>query len=406
MDKHVFKAGDRVRIILNNQDKDGNPFAGGRIDKDVVGETVTLRQFVRDGAYGAYWRVVETIKGHNYVFDERAFVLADPVAPVVKKEAAPVNMTVDALRKKASALHIVGYSKLKKPALIAAIEKAEGDVIAKPPVPVKPPEPTLYEQLLKKYKNDGEYGICCYAMRFAKDNYVSLNPNSACHASLGIGYENKHGHVVEACDNIATHQNRHIPKDLWEDYKKYVTWILNESPAAPQFLTKNVEDALTKGVYYDVTKPKSHVVASAILLREGSEWVGRLRVITKAVEMGFTYKEAFALSRFLSIDGVDITWKPQRAAHCVMSVFNCTPEAFKLFMNTGFRETKEGPFSSTEGYRIELAAYLPTGRWGSIGEHVSKLIDQGIPRGWGDDPKKLTQRKIFQLGEYLSNLLK
>jgi len=398
MDKHVFKAGDRVRIINNNVDKDGSPFTGGSIRQDVVGQIVTLRIMSHDIYAAPFWRVVETVCGHNYVFDERAFVLADePEAPVVKKEAAPVNMTVDALRKKASALKIRNYSRMKKPALLLAVKAL---------VPIeekeKPPKETLGEKL-KKIFGPHSGGVCRYAISYVDNENVYLNDNGACHAAFQAPYDG--GLIKEACDNIAYHLDKHVDKEDHEAYKRYVKWILNDSGVKDMFLTKDVNKAFEDAVYYNVEKPTSWVIGSAMLLREMSEFKPRLKTFKWALDNGFSEKIAWALSRFIT-DGN--TFTPQRAMHCVMNVENCDVPSFIAFANEGFRFNKDSIFKRHRGYSIESSAYVrrsisPANP--SIGEVVQRDFITTTIGEWGDKKTTITTRNIFKLGEWLTEIL-
>lgn len=408
MDKHVFKAGDRVRIINQNKGPNGERWNGGPIsDEAVVGQLVTLNAKSRED----FWTVKGlTTEYKQYVFDERAFVLA--YAPVVKKEAAPVNVTVDALRKKASALHIVGYSKLKKPALIAAIAKKEEEAIVKPPAPVeKPKEPSLNDLIIEQWKTKEYRGICFFGLRTNGGKEQYINASGACHASFNMGYGAQRGPITEACDNISLHgakgQND-VPADMWPAYKKAVQWLINESPARHQFITKDVGDAEENGIYYDVTKPTSHVVASAIFLREFSEFPARLKALDALDKKGLPYKFAWVLSRFITEDAAGrLIWTPQRASHCVMNVYNCSPEGFAAFMNGGFPATKEGPFATKSGYAIEASTYIRVGEDASIGRELRNFLKFKKPGAWGDDAiEVITDIKLGQLLGYFQLLLK
>lgn len=409
MDKHVFKVGDRVRIINQNEGPLAKNYNGGFVrDPAVVGQIVTLLAYVND--YG-YWQVTGlTTTYTHYVFDERAFVLAD--APVVKKEAAPVNVTVDALRKKASALHIVGYSKLKKPALIAAIAKKEEEAIVKPPVPVeKPKEPSLNDLIIKHWKEKVYRGICFFGLRTNGGKSTYIESSGACHASFNVGYGDGRAPITEACDNISLHGEtgqKDVQPANWPAYKKAVQWLLSESPISPQFITKNVDIALENGIYYDVNRPTSHVVASAIFVRELSEFPARSKALELLDKKGIPFKFAWVLSRFLSArPGGQLTWTPQRASHCVMNVFNCSPEGFAAFMKNGFPATKEGPFATKGGYSIEASTYTKVTADKSIGHALSQLLNVKKPDGWAAvENEHLNDLKIGQMLGYFQLLLK
>lgn len=410
MDKHVYEVGDRVRIINQNKGPNGERWKGGHIeDAAVVGQLVTLDHKSREN----FWSVKGLTTAYkNYVFDERAFVLAD--APVVKKEAAPLNVTVDALRKKASALHIVGYSKLKKPALIAAIAKKEEEAIIKPPVPVeKPKKPSLNDLIIKQWKEKAYRGLCFFGLRTNGGKATYINASGACHASFNVGYGDGRGHITEACDNISLHGaapdgQQDVQPANWPAYKKAVQWLLSESPISPQFITKNVDVAEKNGVYYDVTKPTSHVVASAIFLRELSEFPARSKALDLLDKKGIPFKFAWMLSRFLTANaGGELTWSPQRASHCVMNVFNCSPEGFAAFMKGGFPPTEEGPFATKGDYSIETATYTKVTEDKSIGHALCQLLKVKKPDGWAAvENEHLNDLKIGQMLGYLQLLLK
>ena len=217
-----FNVGDRVRIINQNKDPlTGDGYNGGEISPLVVGLIVTLRKF---NEIDGYWHVNEDTAGDRYVFDERALELVAP----------PKEETVAVLRKKASALKIRNYSRMKKPALLLAV-KASVPVEKK----VEPPKETLGEKLKKSF-GPGSGGVCRYALSYSWD--VVLNDHGACHASFQATYGG--GVIEEACDNIAYHLDSDVDKEDHEAYKRYVKWILNDSGVKDMFLTKDIGEAL------------------------------------------------------------------------------------------------------------------------------------------------------------------
>lgn len=383
--KPKFNVGDRVRIINQNIDPlTDEKYNGGGIYPKVVGLIVTLMQFDMDCGY---WRVHERTGGYFHVFDERALELADP----------PKEETVAVLRKQASALKIRNYSRMKKPALLLAV-KASAPIEEK----VEPPEETLGEKLKKSF-GPRSGGVCRYAISYVDNENVYLNDNGACHASFQAPYGG--GVIEEACDNIAYHLDKDVDKVDHEAYKRYVKWILNDSGVKDMFLTKDVNKAFEDAVYYNVEKPTSWVIGSAMLLREMSEFKPRVKTFKWALDNGFSEKIAWALSRFIT-DGN--TFTPQRAMHCVMNVENCDVPSFIAFANEGFRFNKDNIFKRHRGYSIESSAYVrrsisPANP--SIGEVVQRDFITTTIGEWGDKKTTITIRNIFKLGEWLTEIL-
>lgn len=380
-----FNVGDRVRIISQNKDPvTGARYNGGEIFPRVVGLIVTLKRFREDAGY---WEVNECTGDNYHVFDERALELVDPL----KEE------TVAVLRKKASALKIRNYSRMKKPALLLAVK-------ASVPVEKKeePPKGTLGDKLKKSF-SPRSGGVCRYALSYVGKKDVTLNDNGACHASFQAPYGG--GSIEEACDNIAYHLEIHVDKEDHDAYKRYVKWILNDSAVKDMFLTKDVDKAFEDAVYYDVNKPTSWVVGSAMLLREMSEFKPRMKTFKWGLDNGFSEKIAWALSRFIT-DGN--TFTTQRAMHCVMNVENCDVPGFIAFANEGFRFNKRSIFKSHRGYSIESSAYTkgdirPDNP--SICEVVAKKFTTIIVGEWGTKKYIITTRNIFKLGEWLAEIL-
>lgn len=380
-----FNVGDRVRIVSQNKDPlTGKKYNGGEISPPVVGLIVTLRKF---NELDGYWHVNERTANHFHVFDERALELVAP----------PKEETVAVLRKKASALKIHNYSRMKKPALLLAV-KASVPVEKK----VEPPKETLGEKLKKSF-GPASGGVCRYALSYVGKKDVVLNDHGACHASFLV-FEGG-GVIEEACDNIAYHLDSDVDKEDHEAYKRYVKWILNDSGVKDMFLTKDVREAFEDAVYYNVEKPTSWVVGSAMLLREMSEFKPRMKTFKWGLDNGFSEKIAWALSRFITNGN---TFTPQRAMHCVMNVDNCDVPSFIAFANEGFRFNKGLIFKSHRRYSIESSAYV-RGNISPANPSIKVVVERDFVTTtggeWGAKNYTITTRNIFKLGEWLTAIL-
>lgn len=208
-------------------------------------------------------------------------------------------------------LKFVGYRHLYDRKNFALAPVAAGDLVYKPPVAKPAPAPvikkTLAQELMEKVDKAGGAGTCSYAIEFAS-GHRRFQSNDACHARMrwgkDYGNNDKEGDkpVAVAC-NIHGHIKRVTAVVDFEAYKVFVKYMLNDSPWADAWLTKDVDEAMKGCAMMDVTKHFSYVCSAAIAMRTGSEYPRFLSVFKKLIDMKYSPNVAYIMSQMTNITG-------------------------------------------------------------------------------------------------------
>ena len=211
---------------------------------------------------------------------------------------------------------------LPKP--VKAVKAVAEGVVAKPAIikpvaPVKPlPKPAkardIRAELALKAKAGYEGNRCNYSIEFDTGKIRHQAPD-ACHARLcWCGYNEgdaRAKEIVNIALNITPHYNQ-LTKENKEIYPKFVNYMLNESPWAFCFVTKDVKEALEVGILMDVNQNVSHIVGAAMSLRLATEFPSTLKPFGDALDKGYSGNVAHLISGHLM--GGKVTSWPHHSA--------------------------------------------------------------------------------------------
>lgn len=166
--------------------------------------------------------------------------------------------------------------------------------VKQPPNPPKKDVPELREELWQKQEARGDNGLCSFAFE-NKDGKQSFHTNAPCHAALsGGGYIQ--GEITKVAYGLRFDIKYKVSKKEQEAHKAFCNYIINQSPWAVAFLTKDIEEAITKDIYMNV-EVNRHVMAGAcVALRSGQEWQGRAVMFKKLLDWGINPHICFLLS--------------------------------------------------------------------------------------------------------------
>jgi hypothetical protein len=220
------------------------------------------------------------------------------------------------------------------------------------PVPPQPPMPKpapmkkeeksklslradLWKQVEEKQKRRAEIGICSFAVE-CEDGKRFFTTYGPCHAALA--------HMVPAKKKAAAlaynirHERNFIIgeecKTTLDLHKRYVKYILNESPWKDCFLTKRLDTALRYDILMDVTKNRHQIAAACIALREGSEFQAKLTVFDTLSRKGYSGHTAYLLSSAFSFkDKNTLTMNGMGGGHMVLSGQMDSTEVLEFFKN-------------------------------------------------------------------------
>lgn len=216
-------------------------------------------------------------KGH-YIKCDR---YVNPIEAAVKRRK-PVAKGVDA-------------AIIKKPA-VAPIKTL--------PEPVKAPPKHVLDiraRLAERAKAGCAGNRCNYSIEFDNGKIRHQAPD-ACHARLlwNTYCDEDRGakEIVNIALNITPHY-KGLEKADQERYPLFVKYILNDSPWAFCFITKDVDEALEKGILMDVQQNVSHIVGAAMSLRLATEFPATLKPFADALAKGYSGNVAHLVSGHL-----------------------------------------------------------------------------------------------------------
>lgn len=189
------------------------------------------------------------------------------------------------------------------------------------PAPAPKPAPvkkTLAQQLMDNAGNRA--GTCSYGIEF-EDGRIRLQAHDACHARMRwgsrmSGTDKDNSKPIAIACYIRGHV--HSMKDEYKEaYKLHVKYMLNDSPWADAWLTKDVDEALNGCAMMDVTKPFSYVCSAAIAMRSGSEFPEFLPMFKRLLDMKYSPHVAYLMSHMTQVKGGEFTVINQGGSHHV-----------------------------------------------------------------------------------------
>lgn len=193
------------------------------------------------------------------------------------------------------------------------------------PAPVKAPvvpkpvvKKTLAEQLMAKAGVHAN--TCSYGIEFA-DGRIRLQAHDACHARMRWGSRMSQGDMdANKPVAIACYIKGHVPRineENKEAYRAHVNYMLNDSPWANAWLTKDVDEALKGCAMMDVTKPFSYVCSAAIAMRSGSEFQDKLPMFKRLLDMKYSPHVAYLMAHMTQVKGGEFSVIKMQGSHHV-----------------------------------------------------------------------------------------
>jgi hypothetical protein len=272
------------------------------------------------------------------------------------------------------------------------------------PAPVKPAPAkkekaalSLRDELLAK----GDAGLCSWGIEFTsgKRNFYL---EQACHAK--IAHTDYYGAIPALlCLSLKGYEQ------LGEPYRKYLNYIINESPWRSIFHSFGVNDALNNGLMVNIDKPAYQVLAACIALREGNEFSGKLKLFSELLVAGYSGHTAFIISNAI-VGKLDA---PRNTGisnwHHVLAEDLDAEELFR-FMNNGYADKKEESFREKSQCALLVAGKLArrTAK-GNIKQYITDNSGYKVVYdGWGT-PKmdtKMTRAHVTAVADAMDNSLK
>lgn len=263
--------------------------------------------------------------------------------------------------------------------------------------PIKKKKLSLRAQLNAQVAKKPHAGVASYALRFRKTG-TRFHINDACHASMRwMGHEQTEGNELSEIALSVSHWLSRINKSNVKAYRAYVKYILNESPWAKCFLTKQVGAAINHGVLMNVDLHLSMLVGAAIALRGGWEYQDKLPLFLNCIKKGYSGHVAYLVSGHLGRDSKDKFYVTGfNGGHQVLSGIYQSWEHIRKFFREGYagdfdgvrkspNQTRYSVFGAIEGDCAAFNYYTKEVPKKALSTTLSEWADVKVfKRGWMD----------------------
>lgn len=245
--------------------------------------------------------------------------------------------------------------------------------VATPPVAPPKPPPEDIRSLLRAAKKRGgnmEHHITSFAYKPVGDKEPRMAINPACYAALRGAGPLKEFAVDTQC-------HVHLNKDHVEAQRLYLHYLFNDSPWASGFITKDVQEALDKGVLMNCNVPISQVVGAATALREGIEQRNRLPLFQEMMEAGYHGNVAYLVAASCKRVGQSfVADAPQNSNHVALHT-NLDKDALISFFLHGWPDLGRKPANEI-GNNYNLWDDLTAGKAKANGRYGEGQIPQSF----------------------------
>lgn len=434
--ERTFKVGDRV-CVTNARVEDlvppkegGFPHGAFPIEQ-FMGQTAVVIEVVkagaRDGIYPKYADVRvryddEAIQGRNannfdkgYHYHPRNFTLIGcddgldlegAELAVAKKEEVPpapvwkVGDRVKVILGDAGGLPLNAITSILKVNKISLRVALENGIEDEGPWGMERFE--VYSDALMKMRTDfakvmkDHHPGCCSWTQMSKDGHVSHKPAMICHAALGYGSSQ----IMQLVLNTSAHRRTHASP---EAYDKFIHHMLNESPWAPYYVTKDVKEAHELGVVMNMDKGKNFVVSAAIALREGSEYPQVAPRFAYWLDQGVAPRVAWVLAQYTEGDVDELKMLETHSGHRAHGVHH-TKENLIRFFRDGYDETKyPHPYKDAKGGDYSIQSCIGPEREGGTTFHAF-MVEFTTSKGEGFARKTNCDKE--QIQSFINELTK
>lgn len=211
------------------------------------------------------------------------------------------------------------------------------------PVPKPVPKPAIIQHeldLREDLFSKGGASICSFGFEF-EDGSRSLQYNAPCHAGLRVYYGGKGPKKVTQLAYCIRREKRFITGKE-EAHKAYVDYIINKSPWAVAFLTKDIEEAYTKDILMNIDANHNVVCGAAVALRVGTEKQGRIDTFKMLVDKGVSGHAAWLISFCYVPNGKGYVPSFSGGGHDVIDCYRSWKGMIQFFSKGYFRKGAVG----------------------------------------------------------------
>lgn len=292
-----------------------------------------------------------------------------------------------------------------KPAKKAAKAKPK-----KPRKPKKLPNKSLRSELRKEIAKKFPVkpaGLCSYAAKM-ENNAIIVQLGQPCHASIGYAFpsEKKVKELAYSVHHEVKRFDVDASKKSMNAYKKYLHYMLNESPWATCFLTKSVPVALRYDVLMDVSRSRNEIAGACIALREGTEYEDKRYVFEKVLDKGYSGHTAFLMSYVFGRSRENYSLLNLNRGHCVLSGYLACSDLFKLFKSGYFLTKGDETYSEAHsGYEV-IRKIGRIQNENHFSDFIRKLVVEQAEGGGWNAKKYVFEDNFFKVADEIEKKLK
>lgn len=200
----------------------------------------------------------------------------------------------------------------------------------------------------------------CYALVYDDKGSKFWFNTGVCHGGLRAGnYNLPTGKLEYILSSVQPPGPPLVTTHTRESFKPFIHWLVNESPYADVFITKDPDDILKYGYVLRTDKPYDLVACALIASRLPTENYNRdlsirYRLWEKFRELGFNGSESFVLSHVFNTEKVGknlfpIIYNPLYSGHASLQPDFAKVEGLKRFL-LGQPMTSRKTFKENRGY--------------------------------------------------------
>lgn len=211
------------------------------------------------------------------------------------------------------------------------------------------------EKLLDELAQGEHRGVCSFAIMNdnGKKHIVKDGP---CHAAFGYDYGDEAKKPIKAIALCFSRFYNNYDEQKKEGYKRFLNYIVNESPMKDCFLPRSPEDMVKNGVLMNVNKSSSELAVAAVATRHYTEFAAKGNVFDEVMDMGFEGSVAMFVSTFFNKNGDELTYNNFGGGHGFMANVQDYKSLFSFFKNGFDPELLPNPYKpmaeGRKGYKI------------------------------------------------------
>lgn len=161
------------------------------------------------------------------------------------------------------------------------------------------------DEMADKFVEANTHGweSCAVTGVVLKNRKVKVSRNTFCHA--GLNQQSDCGHNIDMVVSLIMRE--HLHKRIDEKYAvPYLDWLMNRSPYASTFLSKDAQDCVDKErVYSDPTTPFNLMVGGLVASRRVTEYGYVCRAWYELVQRGVNENFAYVVAHNIHLDRIE-----------------------------------------------------------------------------------------------------